>query len=222
MRICFVLLLLLSASVFCDESLISHEVSVNLKNPTYKNGVLFTTDGGVIQNEDIRIQARSIQYMRKNGMHTIEAKGDLLIQYKKRVFIGSELQYDFNEKKGVLYDGKTSINNLYIGSEKIELNPDGSFEGSEAFITTCENKECSWDLRSSSITATKDGLVTTKNTLFRLFQIPVFWLPTFKTNMGKVSQPIFDYDLKWDSGMGPRISTRYQFFSWKNLALWTP
>src|ERR1700722_11607456 len=101
MRICLALILLLSVSVFCDESLISHEVSVNLKNPTYKNGILFTTDGGVIQNEDIRIQARSIQYTRKNGVHTIEAEGDLLIQYKKRVFIGSELQYDFNEKRGV-------------------------------------------------------------------------------------------------------------------------
>jgi len=220
MRICLALLLLLSTSVFCDESLISHEVSVNLKNPTYTNGVLFTNDGGVIQNEDIRIQARSIQYTRKNGVHTIEAKGDLLIQYKKRIFVGSELQYDFNEKRGVIYDAKTSINNLYIGSEKLELNPDGSFDGAEAFITTCENKECSWDLRSSSIKVTKDALVSTKNTTFRLFKVPLFWLPSFQTNLGKPSEPIFDYELKWDSGMGPRISARYQFFSWKNLALY--
>jgi len=216
------LVYLLSAPVFgdSDEPLIANEVTVNLKNPSYKNGILFTSDGGVIQNEEIRIQARSIQYTRTGHVHTIEATGDLLIQYKKRVFVGSEFLYDFNEKRGVIYDGKTAIANLYIGSEKIELNPDGSFDASDAFLTTCENKDSSWDLRSGSINVTKEGLVETKNTTFRLYKVPVFWLPSFKMNVNKFPEPIFNYDFKWDSGMGPRASVRYQFYSWRDFAMY--
>ena len=220
MRICSVLLLLVSVNAFCDDdALIANEIHVNLKSPTYQNGILFTTSGGVIQNEDIRIQAKSIQYTRKGAVHKIEAEGDLLIQYKKRIFVGSELQYDFNEKRGVVYDAKTSVNKLYIGAEMIELNPDGSFEASQAFITTCENKEATWDIRSGTINITRDGQVDSRNTTFRLFGVPVFWLPSFKMNLNKPQDPIFDYNLSWDSGMGPRASVSYQFYSWKDFSM---
>ncbi len=221
MRISLVVVLLFSVAAFADnDALISHEVTVKLQNPTYKDGILFTTDGGVIQNQDIRIQARSIQYTRKGGVHKIEAEGDLLIQYKKRIFVGSELQYDFNTKTGVVYDAKTSISNLYLGSDKIELNADGSFSANDAFMTTCENKDSSWSIRSKRVHVTKDRLVETSNTTFRMFDVPVLWVPYLRMSLQKNSSPsLLEYDFKWDSGMGPRASVRYQFYSWKDLSL---
>ncbi|HEU64537.1 MAG TPA: hypothetical protein ENH96_04010, partial [Chlamydiae bacterium] len=88
-----------------------HELIVDLRNPSYKDGILTTHEGGVIKGEDIRIQARTIQYIKKyengNFIHKIEAEKDLLIQYKGRVYVGEELEYDFTTKKGVVYEGKT-------------------------------------------------------------------------------------------------------------------
>jgi hypothetical protein len=222
MRICLALLLFISVGAFgkTDESLIAKEVTIKLQNPTYKDGILFTIDGGVIENSDIRIQAKSIQYTRKGQIHRIEAEGDLLIRYKKRIFIGSELQYDFLSKTGVVYDAKTSIENLYIGAEQIELNTDGSFDATDAFMTTCENKDSTWNFRTAHVHVTKNKQIITKNTTFRILDIPVLWVPYLRMNLKKNPEPILEYDLKWDSGIGPRASIRYQFYSWKDLSLY--
>src|SRR5271157_2387204 len=83
------------------------EITVDLRNPIYKNGVLFTEEGGVIRGQDLRIQAKSIQYTKREeagvAIHKIEAEGDLMIQYHGRIFVGSELEYDLIKKTGTIY-----------------------------------------------------------------------------------------------------------------------
>ena len=58
------------------------EVKVDLRNPTYHDGILYTSQGGVIESADLRIQARTIQYIRRTEegkeVHRIEAEGDLM------------------------------------------------------------------------------------------------------------------------------------------------
>jgi len=198
----------------------SQEIIVDLRNPTYKNGILYTNQGGVIRNQDMRIQARTIQYIRKGQVHKLEAEGDLLIQYKGRVYVGSELEYDFNTKSGIVYDGKTFSTIWYVGGDEIELKPDGDYKVTNGFITTCENVDSSWDLHAKSVQATKDDLIAAKKVSIRTFKVPTLWLPNFKINLRKFQDPIFRYGLKWDSGMGPRATVRYQLYSWQNFAMY--
>jgi hypothetical protein len=208
---------LLSFSSFANEK---GETIVDLRNPTYVNGILYTNQGGVIQNKDIRIQAKTIQYFRRGDVHKIEAEGELLIQYKNRVFVGSELEYDFNTKSGIVYDGKTFSSIWYVGGDILELTPDGNYKVTNGFITTCENIDSSWDLHAGRVSATKDDLVEAKKVTVRTFKVPTLWLPNFRINLRKFKEPIFRYDLKWDSGMGPRAGIRYQLYSWRDFAFY--
>ncbi|EKE08593.1 MAG: hypothetical protein ACD_17C00086G0001, partial [uncultured bacterium] len=118
------------------DSLDSCGITVDLRDPTYSQGIIYTSQGGVIQNKDIRIQAQSIQYFHRmeNGqmVQKIEAEGDLLIQYKGRVFVGSELEFDFSQMTGTLYDGKTQSALWYIGGDQIFLFSDGSYRAINA------------------------------------------------------------------------------------------
>ena len=99
-------------------SLCAEELKVDLKDPVFKNGVLYTSQGGIIQNNDIWIAAKSIQYFHRmeegKMVQKIEAEGDLLVQYKNRVFVGSELEFDFGKMTGMVYDGKTFSSMWYI------------------------------------------------------------------------------------------------------------
>lgn len=196
------------------------EMIVDLRNPTYKNGILYTHEGGVIRNEDIRIQARTIQYIRKDGEHKIEAEGDLLIQYKGKVYVGTELEYDFITKTGTVYEGKTFSSIWYVGGDKIELNADGSYHVVNAFITTCENADSTWDVHAGKVNLAKGDLVQAEKVRFRLFKIPAMWFPSFKANLKKFKEPIFRYSLNWDKGQGPRATVRYRFYSWKDFAMY--
>lgn len=210
------LLLLFVLPFFCDE------VNVYLRDPVYKNGIVYTSQGGVIQNKDIRIQAATIQYFHRieNGkmVQKIEAEGDLLIQYKGRVFVGSELEFDFAKMCGTVHEGKTFSSMWYVGGDKIQLSPDGSYHVTNAFVTTCENKHSSWDLRAHRINVVKNEYFQAKKVRLRFFQLPKIWLPSFKLNLKRFKAPIFRYYVNWNRG--PKVGFRYQLYSWEDLALY--
>lgn len=210
------LALVLFAAVLCAE-----EVKVDLRDPVYKNGVLYTSQGGVIQNDDIRIQAKSIQYFHRmeNGemVQKLEAEGDLLIQYKGKAFVGSELEFDFKQMSGTVYDGKTFSSMWYVGGDTIQLNADGSYHVANAFVTACENKDSTWELSAKKINVFKDRLFEAKKVRFRYLTWPTVWLPSFRMNLKKFKEPIFRYYVNWNKG--PKVGIRYQLYSWQNLAL---
>jgi hypothetical protein len=278
-------------------SAIASEVVIDLRNPTYRNGVIYTDEGGVVKAKDLRIQARAIEYTRKKedrqeiyctregflnldasetkqnrseavrptsqgapkqrivfgdgakeisegnisekedrfdevaacpnfkkptacSIHRIEASGDLMIQYKDRVFVGERLEYDFLTNSGVVFKGKTFFSLWYISGERIELNADGSYEVENASITASENIDSDWDIHASSIEAKSPDLFIARNITFRLYKIPTFWLPSFKLNLKKSNRdPIVRYFLNWDRGQGLRAGMRYQLYSWRDFAL---
>ncbi len=203
-------------------SLYAEEIKVDLRNPVFKNGVLYTSQGGVIQNSDIRIQAKNIQYFHRieegKMVQKIEAEGDLMIQYKGRVFVGSELEFDLNKKTGMVYEGKTFSSMWYVGGDQIQLNSDGSYKVMNAFVTTCENKESSWDLHAKRVHVIKDQFFKAKKVRLRFFKIPTLWLPSFKLNLKKFKEPIFRYYVNWNKG--PKLGFRYQLTSWRDFALY--
>ena len=203
-----------------------HELIVDLRNPSYKNGILTTHEGGVIKGEDIRIQARSIQYIKKyeNGkfIHKIEAEKDLIIQYKGRVYVGEELEYNFTTKSGIVYEGRTFASYWFLGGDKIELKSDGSYHVENVYITTCENVDSTWDIHAGKVNVLKKDLLQAKRVRFRFLGLPTLWLPSFKINLKKfLSSPIFRYKVTWDKSSGPRGSLRYRLYSYRDFALWT-
>ena len=200
-------------------------VQVDLRDPTYHNGVLYTEEGGVVQNRDLRIQARKIRYIRKMEegelTHRLEAEGDLMVQYKGRAYVGSALEYNFVTRTGIIHQGKTFALFWYIGGDEIQINPNGDYTVTNAFITTCENRDNSWDIHAAEVHVLKEDLLTAQNVHFRLLQVPVFWLPSFKLNLHKFSnEPLLRYSINWDKSQGPQVSFRYQLFSWRNFALY--
>lgn len=198
------------------------EVTVDMRNPKYKNGILYTEEGGVIQNKDLRIQARSIQYIKRKedgkSVQRIEAEGNILLQFKGRAYVGEELEFDFVNKTGTIYDGRTFAAPFYVGGDRILIKESGNYSVDNAFITTCENYDSTWDLNAGKVKLLKDDMLEAKKVRFRFFKFPI-WLPSFKLSLKKFAQPIIRYKLTWDKGAGPRAYVRYQVFSWKEFAL---
>ncbi len=142
-----------------------------------------------------------------------------MMEYANRAFVGSRLEYDFISKTGTLDQGKTFIDLWFLGGDKIELKEDGSFFITNAFITTCESQENTWEIHAKTVKVTEDKLLSAKNIRFRFFKVPLLWLPSFKSNLKAFSDPPIRYKLVWDKGLGPRITMRYRVFSWEDLNL---
>lgn len=221
MRTFFCFILLSAATLYgqcSDTGKTSSELLVDLRNPVYQDGILYTHEGGVVKGQDLRIQARHIEYEKQGDVHKLEAQGDLMIQFKGRVYVGEKLEFDFKSHTGVVYEGKTFAKMWYLGSSRIELRSDGSYHAKEVTITTCENVNSSWDLHAGKVDMMKNDLMSAKKVRFRFFRIPFLWLPSFKMSLKKFKEPVFRYSLRWDKG--PRAMIRYQIYSWQDFAVY--
>lgn len=200
------------------------EFEIHLKNPVFSQGVIITTEGGVVTAEGIRIQARNIQYTNRveNGIaiQKIVADGDLLVEYGGSAFAGERLEFDFISRSGTLYNGRTFSGIWFLGGERIELKEDGAYFIHNAYITTCESQERDWEIHTGLVQITKDRLLTANNIQFRFIKIPLFWIPKFKSNLKLFKDSPIRYKLTWDKGLGPRLTMRYRIFSSRDANLY--
>lgn len=222
MRIFLTIVLLFSSvAVFVSEPT---QFTVNLKNPIYKDNIISTDQGGVITSPELRIQARHIIYINKiekgKQTHQVIAEGDLMLDNLGRIYVGRRLEYDFITKTGIVYEGATAIDFWFLGGEKIRLNSDRSYYLYNAFITTSESKKADWKIQSRELEIDKKGLLTAQNVSFRFFDTPIFWLPTFKSNLLKpLTEAPVRYRMEWDKGLWPKFSMRYRIYSWEHFDL---
>ncbi|MCH9613893.1 MAG: LPS-assembly protein LptD [Chlamydiia bacterium] len=208
MRITLTLLLALSP-------LFAHEFTVNLRDPEYRDGVIYTDQGGVITSEDLRIQAEVIEYTNNGVDNILKAEGNLMVDNGERVFVGEKLTYDFAAKTGVILGGRTQVNIWFLGGEVIELKNDKSFEIQNAFVTASENINREYDLFMPKVTISPTGLLRAEDVKFRVAKTPIFYLPYFKSNLRAKNDSSVRYKITWDKGQGPKLSMRYKVFSWK-------
>jgi len=226
MRLCLLALSLLCSNVAqADEPPPApQELTINLKDPVFSHGVITTEHGGIIESDTMRIQAQKMEYTNRieNGhpVKKIVAEGDLLMEYGGRAFVGRKLEYDFVSKTGTLWDGRTSTDYWFIGGDEIELQADGSFLITNAFITTVEGQDNWWELRSSHINVSPKNLLSARNIKFRFFKIPVFWLPSIKMNLKWIKEPPIKYKFLWDQVLKQKISMRYTLYSTETFGLY--
>ncbi len=199
------------------------QLTIDLKNPTFVQGVIRTDEGGIVSAPGLRIQAKHIEYTNKieNGVRIqkIVAEGDLMMDYVDRAFVGSRLEYDFIHKTGTLLHGRTFVDMWFLGGDKIDLKEDGTFYIYNAFVTTSESQDNTWEINAKKVKITEDYLLSARNIRFRFFKVPLFWLPSFKSNLKAFSDPPIKYKIVWDKGLGPRLTMRYRVFSWRDLNL---
>ncbi|MBS0626616.1 MAG: hypothetical protein JSS09_00205 [Verrucomicrobia bacterium] len=206
-----------------DDLVDRSSIEVNLKEPTFSDGALTTDLGGVVSAEGIRIQAKSITYINKTeqGQKIVKiiADGDLLFEYEGQFFTGDRLEYDFIQHTGYLSNGRTAYGIWFVGGDRIKLEEDGSFTLENAFVTTSENQDNTWDIRAKNVTLSPNHVVSASNIHLNLAHIPVLWLPSFKSNLGFTSDSPIRYRLLWDKGVGPRATVRYRVFSIEDFNL---
>ncbi len=203
------------------ESLFAKGIVADLREPEYSEGVLTTECGGVVTGPDIRIQAQKIVYTRKvvEGVPilTIEAEGDLMLEFGEYVFVGSRLEYDFQTKTGVVYDGRTSVPPWYFGGAAIYLLEDGNYYIQEGFITTSESRENDWQIETKEATLCNEQFLRARHVKFRFLGVPLFWLPSFSADLDSIFDSPIRYSLRWGGRQGTRFGMLYEIFSWRRL-----
>lgn len=193
-----------------------HSLTIDLNNPTYSEGVLITEEGGVITAPNIRIQALHICYNRilKESIWTIEAEGDLLVQFGNYAFTGKKLFYDFSKNEGMIYGGIASSGPWFFGGECLELKSDGSITIYNGYGTTSERESPEWGIYSNEVVIDKESNLRANQINIRYKNHTILMAPSFKTNLNSIFDSPLHYRFRWGGRQGPRVGITYEVFSW--------
>lgn len=208
------LFLLLPLFLFCDEDA---QIKVDLHHPYYEEGVLKTREGGVIKTKDMRIQAKEITYVKREGTWRVEAKQDVLVHYMGKHFVGDQLHYNFITRSGELQGGRTQVGCWFLGGERIKLTSDGSYQLKGIYLTTCEGPSNLWQYYIGSGRVENQDLLTAKNVQVQLFHIPIFWFPILRAKLSTLKDAVAKYEFITGGTTGERLGMRYQIYSWRDL-----
>jgi hypothetical protein len=198
---------------------ITEGITVDLREPVYSDGVLTTTKGGVIQASRLRIQAKTIRYTRQTvegeTLLTVQAEEDLIIEFGDYIFIGDELFFDFQKQEGWIKNGKTTVEPWFFGGESIHLLPNGDYKVKNGYVTTSERTPPEWGIYSNSVTVKEEKLIDAEDVQIKLFNLPVFWIPSFHANVDSIFDSPIRYRFRWGGRQGPRFGFTYEVFSWE-------
>lgn len=208
------------------EQILAEGVTVDLREPVYSDGVLSTTQGGVISTPDIRIQALSITYTNAiidgSPTETIQAQGCLMVEYGDHLFIGESMEYDFLRSEGVVYQARGAIEPWYIGGQTVYLCPSGEYIAYDAFITTSANRNTEWEVCSEKVIVNQNSRIRASNVQFRFVNLPLLWIPSWSGNLKTMWRMPIRYHARWSGRLGPRVGMSYQFWGneeWQANAL---
>lgn len=195
-------------------------ITVDLKEPILVDGVLSTDHGGVVTGPTLRIQAQHMRYTRQlNGqafLHTIEAEGQLIVEFGEYVFTGEKLFYDFQKKEGTIFKGITRAEPWFLGGAEIHLLPEGDYLIYDGYVTTSENKIPDWRVQAQQIHIIEDEYLEAQHVKLLFKEYPVLWVPSLKTNLDTIFDSPIRYRFKWGGRQGPRFGLTYELLSWEN------
>jgi hypothetical protein len=196
------------------QGIFSEEVVVDLRAPVYRDGILETDQGGVIQARNVRVQAMHIRYERsgqgENQKASLLAESDLSVEFRDILFVGERIEYDFLQGSGIIYNGRVAIGPWLFGGRNIYLHANGTCSISHAFVTTDSSEsERSWQLQAKSVSLLSDGTLLGKSLALYVGSIPILWLPRLTFDPMKLTESPFGYTVGWGGKQGPRVGIKY-------------
>lgn len=199
------------------------EVSVDLNDPVYKGSTISTDTGGIIQTDNLRIQADHIEFTDVDGSRNLRASKNLLVVYGDNFLVGDEFTYDFETKSGVLINGTSMLNNLFVKGEMIHFLQDGSIQAKNSYLTSEATNDPVWKVSAKDITIDEKTKAKGSDVTLNVYDKSVFWLPSMSRTINDKfkTTPTFGYQFNWESNNGPLLTLSYKVLDEKNLKLFT-
>lgn len=194
-------------------SIARRDLTIELQDPVYKEGVISTDKGGIIKGDELYLQAKKISYTQ----HKVEAEGDLFFQFKGKVYLGSHLEFDLDSDTGEIKNVITRSDQWYVGGTKLHFNKDGSGVITDGYVTTDENLNNSWGLEAKEVHLDKNATIKAKNISFTVWQKPIFWLPSLSADLKNSSKTPLKYSFKWQGKHGPWLGISYSFHTTEHV-----
>jgi LPS-assembly protein len=166
------------------------DVEIWSRGPQQKRGDLFIADDNVdIHFGDQRLQADHIEYNEKTSESL--ARGHVQFDYNSEHLEAEEARYNVSTGHGTFTNVRgtvkierranplilTSQNPLYFQAPEVERFPGDIYLVRRGWITICDPQHPTWQFYAPHARIRLDKTVALVNANFRLYRVPLIWLP---------------------------------------------
>ncbi len=163
-----------------------------------RKGDVVTADGDVdIHYGDTRLRADHVEYDSKTYEAT--ATGHVQLDYGNEHLEAGEAHYNVSTGHGLFHNVRGTVkierrpnpailisdNPLYFEARDVERFPGEVYLVHRAWITICDPEHPKWQFFAPNARIRLDKTVALINANFRLFRVPLIWLPYASTPAGK-------------------------------------
>jgi LPS-assembly protein len=163
-----------------------------------RKGDVVTADGDVdIHYGDTRLRADHVEYDSKTYEAT--ATGHVQLDYGNEHLEASEAHYNVSTGHGLFHNVRGTVkierrpnpailvseNPLYFEARDVERFPGEVYLVHRSWITICDPGHPKWQFFAPNARIRLDKTVALVNANFRLFRVPLIWLPYASTPAGK-------------------------------------
>jgi len=163
-----------------------------------RKGDLTTADGDVdIHYGDSRLRADHVEYNSKT--YEAAASGHVLLDYGTEHLEAEEAHYNVSTGHGLFHNVRGTIkierrpnpalllsdNPLYFEARDVERFPADVYLIHSAWITICDPEHPKWQFYAPNARIHLDKTVALINANFRLFRVPLIWLPYASAPAGR-------------------------------------
>ena len=166
------------------------DVEISSREPQQKRGDLFIADGDVdIHYGDERLQADHVEYNEKTSESA--ARGHVRFDYNNEHIEADEAHYNVSTGQGRFTNVRGTVrierranplilisqNPLYFQAAEVERLPGDIYLVRRGWITVCEPNRPTWQFYAPHARIRLDKTVALINANFRLFRVPLVWVP---------------------------------------------
>lgn len=166
------------------------EVEIWSKGPQQKQGDLFIADGDVdIHYGEERLQADHVEYNEKTS--EAAARGHVRFDYNNEHIEADDAHYNVSTGHATFTNVRGSVkltrranplilvsqNPLYFQAAEVERFPGDVYVVRRGWITICDPQHPTWQFYAPHARIRLDKTVALVNANFRLFRVPLIWIP---------------------------------------------
>ena len=158
--------------------------------PQRRQGDLYIADGDVdLRYGDLRLRADHVEY--NNTTYESLATGHVQFDFENQHVESDEAHYNVSTGRGLFRNVHGTVkmdrrpnptlllseNPLYFEAREVERFPNDVYFVRDAWITVCDPARPKWQFYAARARIRLDKTVALVNANFRLFRVPLIWLP---------------------------------------------
>src|SRR5215475_13227039 len=165
-------------------------VEISADGPQKKQGDVFIADQNVlIQYGEVSLRADHVEY--NNRTHDATATGHVIFNYENQHIEAAQAQYNVSTGTGKFHEVRgnvkisrkpnpmvlTTENPLHFEARDVDKLPGDVYIVRQAWITVCDPQHPKWQFFARRARIRLDRNVALVNANFRLFRVPLVWVP---------------------------------------------